>query len=218
MKFARIVKGSSALSWRECQNRSGRPCQRPAIDPSGGGGAAALLWAPPPAPTHARRRGAGRGGSPLRAAAARRGVVQVGRVLDDLREADHGDGVLQRHLAAVDLLEEVDQLVRAAELGVVVLDLARGEVLDALDLDVVDDRVEELLARRVLVAHGDQDELVLAVLVPLVAQADRRRLAAPLHLVREDGRIEVEDLHRAAPYPFAARIDNARSIIARSPG
>ena len=33
-----------------------------------------------------------------------------------------------RHLAAVDLLEEVDHLVDAAELGVVVLDVARGEV------------------------------------------------------------------------------------------
>ena len=41
MKFARIVKGSSALSWQECQNGSGRPCERPAIDLSRGGGAAA---------------------------------------------------------------------------------------------------------------------------------------------------------------------------------
>src|SRR3954451_2062000 len=166
----------------------------------------------------AARAGRRRRASVLRAADAPQAVLQVRRVLHDLREAHHGDGVLERHLAAVDLLEEVDQLVRAAELGVVVLDLARREVLDALDLDVVDHRVEQLLARRVLVAHGDEHELVLAVFVPLVPEPDRRRLAAPLHLVREDGRIEVEDLHRAAPYPFAARIDNARSIIARSPG
>ena len=101
-------------------------------------------------------------------------------------------------LAAVDLLEEVHELLGAAELGVVVLDVARREVLDALDLDVVDHRVEELLARRVLVADGDEHDLVLAVLVPLVAEPDGRGLATALHLVGEDRRVEVEDLHGAA--------------------
>ena len=57
------------------------------------------------------------------------------------------------HRAAVDLLEEVDRLVQAAELRVVVLDVARGELLDALDLDLVDHGQEDLLARRVLEAR-----------------------------------------------------------------
>ena len=121
--------------------------------------AGARQWAaytPPPAPRERRRaRRTARRSSRLvlGAADAAQAVLQVRRVLHDLREADDRDGVLERHLAPVDLLEEVDELVRAAELGVVVLDVARGEVLDALDLDVVDDRVEELLARRVLVAR-----------------------------------------------------------------
>ena len=48
--------------------------------------------------------------------------------LDDLREADHRDQVLGRDRAAVDLLEEIDLLLDAAELGVVVLDVAPGEI------------------------------------------------------------------------------------------
>src|SRR4051812_20540121 len=42
-----------------------------------------------------------------------------------LREADDGDGVLHLDLSAVDLLQEVHHLLEAAELGVVVLDIAR---------------------------------------------------------------------------------------------
>ncbi len=122
----------------------------------------------------------------LRAADAAQTVLEVRRVLDDLREAHDGDRVLEPDVAAVDLLEEVDHLLGPPELGVVVLDVARREVLHALDLDVVDHRVEQLLARRVLVADRDQHDLVLAVLVPLVAEADGRGLAPALHLVRED--------------------------------
>ena len=81
----------------------------------------------------------------------REGVLAVAelrrRRLDDLREADHGDGVVVVDRAAVDLREEVDRLLEAAELGVVVLDVARGELLDPLHLDVVDHRGEDLLAR-----------------------------------------------------------------------
>ena len=103
-------------------------------------------------------------------------VAQLGRVLDDLRETYDGHGVLHRDLAPVDLLEEVDHLVDPAELRVVVLDVAGGQVLDPLDLDLVDHRVEDLLARRVLVADRHQHAVVLAVLVDL----SPRRIVAVL--------------------------------------
>src|SRR3954466_15904539 len=91
--------------------------------------------------------------SVLRAAYAAEAILEVRRVLDDLRETDDGDRVVQRDLAVVDLLEEVHELLRTAELGVVVLDVPWREVLDPLDLHVVDDGVEQLLARRVLIAE-----------------------------------------------------------------
>src|SRR6188472_2999485 len=63
--------------------------------------------------------------SVLRAADAAQAILEVGRVLDDLREAHDGDRVVEGDFAVVDLLEEVHELLGAAELGVVVLDLAR---------------------------------------------------------------------------------------------
>ena len=52
-------------------------------------------------------------------------VAEVGpRRLDDLREADHGDDVVLADRAAVDLFEEAGRLLEAAELAVVVLDVA----------------------------------------------------------------------------------------------
>src|SRR4029079_9708962 len=95
----------------------------------------------------------------------------------DLREPDDGDVVVVLDLAAVDLLEEVDRLVEAAELRVVVLDVARREVADLLDLEAVDPGLEDPLAGRMLEADGDQHDLALPVLLRLVAEADRRRLA-----------------------------------------
>ena len=60
---------------------------------------------------------------------------------------DHGDRVLVRDVAVVELPEEDDELVERAQLGVVVLQLARRHVAEALDLDLVDDRVEDVRAR-----------------------------------------------------------------------
>src|SRR6476661_7530273 len=107
------------------------------------------------------------------------------RRLDDLREADHGDGFIGRHRLAVDLFEELDLLLEPAELRVVVLDVARREFGDALDLDVVDHRGEDLLARAVAETDRDPDDLAALVLVALVAEPDRGRLAAPLPLVHK---------------------------------
>src|SRR3712207_6596131 len=75
-------------------------------------------------------------------------LLDLRGALCDLGEADHGDGVVGVDRPAVDLLEEVGLLVRPAELRVVVLDVAGREVADALDLDRVDDRLEDALARR----------------------------------------------------------------------
>ena len=93
---------------------------------------------------------------------------------------------------SVDLAQEADRLVEPAELGVVVLDVTGGEVAHALHLDVVDHRGEDLLARAVLIADRDPDDLAALVLARLVAQPDRGRLSSPFELVDEGGREEVE--------------------------
>src|SRR5690348_928375 len=119
------------------------------------------------------------------------------RRLDDLREADHRHQVAGVDRAAVDLFEEVDLVLEAAELGVVVLDVAAGELVQALHLDVVDHRGEDLLARAVAEADRDPDHLAALVLVALVPEPDRRGLATALELVDEDRGIEVEHVGAA---------------------
>ena len=78
--------------------------------------------------------------------------------------------------------------------------MSRGErSRDPLDLDVVDHRREDLLPRAVLVADRDPDDLAALVLARLVAEPDRRRLAAALELVDERRREEVERVEAAGP-------------------
>jgi hypothetical protein len=95
--------------------------------------------------------------------------------------------------------EIVSTVVEPPELRVVVLDVARREVLDPLHLDVVDHRREDLLARAVPVADRDPDHLAAVVLARLVPEPDRRGLPSPFELIDEDRRIEVEDVERAHP-------------------
>src|SRR3954470_21808289 len=114
--------------------------------------------------------------------------------LDDLRKTDDGDEILGRDLATVDLLEKVDRVLDAAELRVVVLDVAGRELAHPLYLDVVDHGREDLLARLMAVADRDPDKLPPAVLHALVAQPDRRGLAPALELVYEDRGVEVQDV------------------------
>src|SRR4051812_45379571 len=120
------------------------------------------------------------------------------RWLDDLREADHGDRFVGRDRVAVDLFEKLDLVLETAELRVVVLDVARGELGDPLYLDIVDNRGEDLLAGTVAEADRDPDDLAALVLVALVAEPDRRRLATALELVDEDRRVEVENVDAAS--------------------
>src|SRR5205823_9666217 len=94
--------------------------------------------------------------------------------------------------------EEVERLVEAPELGVVVLDVARRELRDLLDLHVVDHRGEDLLPRAVPEADGDPDDLIALVLAAFVPKPDRRRLAATLELVDENRRVEVECIDAAS--------------------
>src|SRR5262245_58065576 len=125
-------------------------------------------------------------------------VAEMGaRRLDDLGEADHRDQILSGDRAAVDLLEEIDRLLEPAKLGVVVLNVARGQLRDPLYLDVVDHRGEDLLPRAVAEADRDPDDLAALVLAAFVAEPDRRRLATALQLVDEDRRIKVENKYAA---------------------
>src|SRR5215218_3548922 len=146
-------------------------------------------------------------------------VAQVGaRGLDDLREADHRDEVARVDRAAVDLLEEVDLVLEAAELGVVVLDVPARELIQPLYLDVVDHRGEDLLPRTVAKTDRDPDDLAALVLVALVAEPDRRGLAPALQLVDEDRRVKVQDVD-AAPHaseriaPAPGRMSDTRQLF-----
>src|SRR6476646_2767026 len=127
------------------------------------------------------------------------------RRLDDLREADHRYQIAGGDRPAVVLFEEVDLVLEAAELGVVVLDVAARELVYPLDLDVVDHRVEDLLPRAVAEADRDPDDLAALVLVALVAEPNRRGLATALQLVDEDRRVEVQNVD-AAPHKRCERI------------
>ena len=148
---------------------------------------------------HARRRAPQCAGE---AAAASRGVAAARAALvsergADLGEVDHGHRVLVRDVAVVELPEEDHELVERAQLGVVVLQLARRDVAEALDLDLVDDRVEDVRARAEALAAEHLEAEALAVLRALVAETDRDRLAPAAQLIGDQRVVEVERLHRA---------------------
>src|SRR5882672_678958 len=97
--------------------------------------------------------------------------------VEDLREADHRDLVLLRDLAVVELAQEARHLVGPADLGIVVLDLARRELAEGLHLDLVDDGLEDALARAEADAAEHLHDHALLVLARLVTETNRRRLA-----------------------------------------
>jgi hypothetical protein len=76
--------------------------------------------------------------SPIAGCRRARRLVRRGRLavpelragsFDDLREADHRDGVLHRDRTGIDLLQELDRVLEPAELRVVMLDVPRRKVL-----------------------------------------------------------------------------------------
>ena len=111
---------------------------------------------------------------------------------DDLGELDHGDRIVVGDRTVVEAREPLRELVEPPELGVVVLYLARRQLREGLHLDLVDHRVEDLLALPVARADEDGDDHALPVLRRLVAKPDRDGLAAGAQLVRHDRGIEVQ--------------------------
>ena len=81
--------------------------------------------------------------------------LDFGGAVGNRRKPDNGNDVVAVHRPPVDLLQEVDGLVEAAELGVVVLDVSGGELGHSLDLDAVDHGLEYALAGLVLEADRD---------------------------------------------------------------
>src|SRR3954470_23026520 len=137
----------------------------------------------------------------------------------DLREADDRDESVGLDLAVVELAEEAGHLVGASDLGVVVLDLPRRQLAERLDLDLVDHRVEDVLARAEADAAEDAHHHAFLVLAGLVAEPDRGRLPARPELVGDERRVEVEGVHRggeSASYKAArwtcARVSSAGEV------
>src|SRR4051794_11075433 len=64
----------------------------------------------------------------------------------DRGEPDDGHGVRAADVPVVELAQEVRHLLGPADRRVVVLDLPWRQILESLDLDLVDDCVEDLLA------------------------------------------------------------------------
>src|SRR5262249_18339496 len=124
------------------------------------------------------------------------GAAGAGLSRSNLGKANQRDDLVRRDLAVVELPEEDRELLRAPHLRVVVLDVPRRELTERRRLDLVDDRVEHLLARPVARADEHLHDHPFLVLPGLVPQADRRRLAARTQLVGHDRRIEVEGVHQ----------------------
>src|SRR5436190_2741869 len=128
----------------------------------------------------------------------------------DLREADHRDGVVMRHVTVVELPEEVGHLLGAADLRVVVLDLSWRQVGERLHLDLVDHGLEDLLAGAVARTGEDLHDHALLVLAGLVSEPDSGRLTPRAKLVGHHGRVEVEGVHGCGQISEGARIIRPR--------
>src|SRR5436190_19614243 len=120
-------------------------------------------------------------------------------------------------LPPVDLAQEANRLVEATKLGVVVLDVARGEIPDALHLHAVDHRGKDLLAGAVLVADRDPDHLSALVLAGLVAEPDGGCLSSSLELIDEGGREEVERKQAAGHEGASLTLFETSLLIRKTP-
>ena len=123
-----------------------------------------------------RRAGAFRRGDPQS-----RREPKTGRCLKlwpDLGEADHRDRVLGGHVAVVELAEEVRHLLRCGGSPGCRARSRAARARRALHLDLVDHRVEDVLARAVAgAARAPATIIPFWYLRGLVAEPDRGRLA-----------------------------------------
>ena len=139
----------------------------------------------------------------------------------DLAEPDHRDGVVRCDLAVVELTEEGRHVLGAANLRIVVLDLARGELAERLHLDLVDDGVEDAVTQAEACACEHLHDHPLPVFRRLVAQANRRRLATAPQLLGDDRGVEVQCIHGVRHVALfqrvRRRIKNAVTIPSTQP-
>ena len=79
------------------------------------------------------------------------------------------------------------------------LNLARRDIAERLDLNLVDDGVEDALAGTKALADEDRHDHALLVLVALVTETDRDRLAAGLDLVGDQRAVKHQRVHVRLP-------------------
>ena len=121
----------------------------------------------------------------------------------DRREADHRDGVVLGDLAVVELARGSAPSRSARRTSGLSCSISRGESSrEALHLDLVDHRVEDVLARPEAGADEHRDDHSLLVLARLVAEPDRRRLAVGAELRLDDRRVEVERERGTGPRSY----------------
>src|SRR5579859_1392694 len=112
--------------------------------------------------------------------------------MDDRHRIFDGD------IITIDSTHQVDQIIGRAELGIFFLDLARGEGVDGLDLDTVENSRKEFLPPPKTRSYGNPDDHTGLILAGFIAQTNRHRLTPiPQHFLIKLG-IEVESKHCVA--------------------
>ena len=137
----------------------------------------------------------------------------------DRREADHRDRVLVARRPGCRAGRGSGAISSARRISGLSCSISRGESSrEALHLDPVDHRVEDVLARPVAGADEHRDDHPLRVLVRLVAEPDRRGLPVRAELRLDDRRVEVEGERRhVRPRSYALSASAAKRLARPSP-
>jgi len=112
---------------------------------------------------------------------------------------NHRDEVLRADPSVIDAAQEIQDVLGAAKLRALLLDLARRKLGRGLHGDAVNNGVEELLARAVLAADGDPDDLAGAILVAPVTEPDGGGLPALLEHIGVGFGVEVDGEYGVRP-------------------